>query len=210
MIFKSIMRINTPIIKYAIGISALTGALAAFTPTKAYCQNALQNDSFIKTPVPPQGTSDETVLAYAPSNKVKIQGKERDAVIVVDVDNNILYLYNENGKALNAYSVATGKESTPTHKGIRIVTEIETYPYTNAGRWTKRRRTPDAFGPKIIHLNTINPTTGQRGDNGEYIHGNNNPDSIGKKISHGCIRLDNEVAEELAELVNAGDIVLIK
>ena len=42
---------------------------------------------------------------------------------------------------------------------------------------------------------------------GYGIHGTNNPASIGRGASHGCIRLRNSDIEELFEMVSVGDQV---
>jgi hypothetical protein len=39
------------------------------------------------------------------------------------------------------------------------------------------------------------------------IHGTNDPRSIGRKASHGCIRMQNRDVEELFGLVRIGDVV---
>jgi lipoprotein-anchoring transpeptidase ErfK/SrfK len=44
---------------------------------------------------------------------------------------------------------------------------------------------------------------------GYGIHGTNEPESIGKQISHGCIRMHNEDVEELFEVVAVGTAVAI-
>jgi hypothetical protein len=44
---------------------------------------------------------------------------------------------------------------------------------------------------------------------GYGIHGTNAPESIGHAASHGCIRMRTRDAEELFELVRAGDSVEI-
>ncbi|MGQ9706439.1 MAG: L,D-transpeptidase family protein [bacterium] len=44
---------------------------------------------------------------------------------------------------------------------------------------------------------------------GYGIHGTNEPESIGRNASHGCIRMNNADVEELYELVNVGDKVMI-
>ena len=91
-----------------------------------------------------------------------------------------------------------------------MVTHVETYPYRSAPMATKRRRNPNDYGPRIICLETVNPKTGAKGSTGEFIHGNKNPNSLGKYASLGCIRMDNEVIKELAKQVKRGDIVVIK
>ena len=56
----------------------------------------------------------------------------------------------------------------------------------------------------------IDPKTGKKWDNGEYIHGNNKASSIGKYASKGCVRMDNEVIQILAKQVKNGDVVIMK
>lgn len=171
-----------------------------------------QNDTFIKTEtiITPKGTSDKSVLTNAPEPYVTIAGEKKTAKFVVDISKNVLYKYNTEGKAEIAYLIASGKKNTPTDKGIRIVTHTETYPYRTAPRHTKRRRNPRAYGPKVICLNKIDTITGEQSQTGEFIHGTNQPNSIGKYISLGCMRMDNDVIKKLADEVKRGDIVIIK
>ncbi len=200
------MKINS-IIK-TIGLSCTLAAVPL--TSKAFTNQYIKQDKFTKNNIKPQGTLDENILIGAPSPFVNICGEEKNAKIVVDLSKNILYKYNDLGKAEIAYSVASGKKSSPTHKGVRIVTHIETFPYRTAPRQTKRRRNPSAYGPKIICLNKLDPITGEQSSTGEFIHGNDNAESIGKYISHGCIRMDNDIIKLLSTQVKRGDIVIIK
>lgn len=154
---------------------------------------------------------DKTILANAPSSQIEIAGKKQNASIVVDLSENRLYRYDKDGKAFEVYQVASGKKTSPTSTGIRRVSHIETYPYTEAPAGTKRRKSPKAYGPKILILTTIDPKTGKDlGSNGEFIHGNNNPASIGTYASHGCVRMDNDVITQLSKEVKPGSYVLIQ
>jgi len=199
---------------YALALVASGSIVAA--PLLASNKTPVKGDRFEYTQtqqtkkVSPKGTTDETVLANAPSPRVIVQGRKCNAVIVVDITKNILYKYDENGQPEIAYSVASGKSSTPTTVGARVVTHTETYPYSNAPAATKRRRNPNDYGPKIILLKMLDTETGETWDNGEFIHGNNKPSSIGKHVSGGCMRMDNEVIVELASQVKRGDIVIVK
>lgn len=149
-------------------------------------------------------------LANAPSPKIVVNGEEKNARIVVSLSDNKLYLYDENGEAEEVHSVASGAKNTPTDVGLRKVTHIETYPYSSA-TGTKRKANPKAYGPKILILTSIDPKTGKDlGSNGEFIHGNNNPASIGKYASHGCIRMHNDQIVRMAEIVEPGSYVLIQ
>lgn len=160
--------------------------------------------------VPVSGTKDSLILANAPSPAFILQGAKENASIVVNLSENVLYQYDERGKAMEAFLVASGKNSTPTGKGLRAITHVETYPYRGAPVRSKRRRNPSAYGPKIIMLETVDPKTGARGVTGEFIHGNNNIESLGRYASKGCIRMDNEIIKKLARQVKRGQFVLIK
>ena len=70
-------------------------------------------------------------------------------------------------------------------------------------------KNPGAYGPRAIILNKLNPETGEQSYYGEFIHGNKDASSIGKYVSQGCIRMDNEVIKQLSKQVKRGDIVLV-
>lgn len=198
-----------PVIK-----SLIIGGVLTFSPisTKAITKKSTlltSIDTFVKDSISAKGTNSVNILSKAPSADVYVQGVKKFAKYVVDLTENVLYRYDEKGIAQNAYLVGTGKKSTPTHSGIRIVSHVERYPYRGAPRRSKRRRTPRAFGPKAIILDRLDTKTGERSSIGEFIHGNNNASSIGKYVSHGCVRMDNEVILQLASEVKRGDIVKI-
>lgn len=202
------------LVKY-VGIGAIVLAGVATSPVaKAQNKNNVYNsvcDEFVSsTKVTSKGTVDVGKLGDVPNPKIKIAGEKKLATIVVDLAKNILYHYNDEGKVQNAYLVASGKSKTPTDTGVRMVTHIEFYPYRNAPVASRRRRHPQDYGPRIICLETIDPKTGVKGVTGEFIHGNNNVNSLGKYASLGCIRMDNEVIKELAKKVKRGAIVVIK
>jgi lipoprotein-anchoring transpeptidase ErfK/SrfK len=225
----------TKSLKFYASVGALAGAVIIATPSRRNPQSLSDEayqavDTFEYSPAeeefgevvdgvlcdsaevilpPPEGSSDEEVLQFAPSPSVEIMGEETNATIVVDLSNNVLYHYDENGDADCAYRIASGKPQTPTHTGIRMVTHVETYPYRTAPAHTKRRKYPKDYGPKIIMLNKLDPETGELSDIGEFIHGNRNSSTLGQYVSHGCMRMDNDVIKELAANAKRGDIVLI-
>ena len=185
------------------------------SPTFANIQSSAKNnnaDTFelLTNDIPPSGTSDKAVLLGAPNPHVNIAGERKTAAIVVDISKNVLYHYDGDGKPLAAYLIASGKKSTPTHTGVRYVSHVETFPYSKAPARSKRRRNPRDYGPKIIILDKLDVETGERSSCGEFIHGNRNPESIGKYAFHGCMRMDNDVIRYLSKQVKSGDIVVIK
>jgi len=87
------------------------------------------------------------------------------------------------------YPVAVGKHSTPTPLGnYKVVNKI-----MNPGK--------SVLGTRWLGLNVPTGTYG--------IHGNNNPSSIGKYISNGCIRMYNSDVEELFPKIKIGTPVII-
>lgn len=197
---------------------AFTTMLSAL-PIKAsnYCSapalQEVKTDTF-ECSITPQGVKDTSVLKSAPKPDIIIAGVKKKAGIVVDISKNILYRYDKDGNPVNAYLIASGKKSTPTDKGVRIVTHKEKYPYRSA-IGTKRKRNPKDYGPFAIILKKIDTKTGEQTRTGEFIHGcrsykktfESTPD---RYVSHGCMRMDNKVIEVLAKEVNKGEIVIIK
>lgn len=160
--------------------------------------------------ITPKGSNNPEHLKNAPSPEIEIAGEKKFAAIVVDIEHNLLYTYNEKGEAEMVYSVATGKKRTPTRKGIKMITNVEDYPYKTA-YGTKRKKNPDDYGPNVIIIENINPETGKiYGNNGQFIHGNNNEKSLGEYASLGCVRMDNEVIKKLAKEVVKQTYVLVK
>lgn len=107
--------------------------------------------------------------------------------ITVDTNAQTITLY-QNGKVIKSYPVATGAPTTPTPLGDwRIIQKL-----MNPG---------GAFGTRWMKLSI--PWGGYG------IHGTDNPASIGKASSHGCIRMFNEDIEELYDIVPLGTPVRI-
>ena len=178
-------------------------------PYKLALQNSEIKLDAPKNAVTPQGTTDTLVLINAPSPQIEVLGKSLYAKLVIDIRNNTLYKYDKDGFPLKAYLVATGARGTRTLPGLRIVTHKERFPYIGAPN-SKRALDPYSYGPYIIFINQINPVTGRQSSIGQLLHGNGNEYSIGKKVSHGCIRTNNNVMRnELSKEVKRGDYILL-
>ena len=127
------------------------------------------------------------------------QANAQDAVkrvIVVSLEDHKLALV-EDGQVKKVYTVAVGKPSTPSPVGtFTIERRVANPTYQHNG--------------KIVPPGPRNPV-GTRwmglSKHGYGIHGTNEPDSIGKSASHGCIRMATADLEELYPLVAEGDTV---
>ena len=124
-------------------------------------------------------------------------------MIIVNTKKNTLNYY-VNYTLVKKFRCATGKASTPTpQRKTTIVNKIKNRPYYKTGIPGGDPRNP--LGKRWMGLN-IDGTHGST----YGIHGNNNEKSIGKNVSHGCIRMHNSEVEWLFDQVPLGTVVLIK
>ena len=122
--------------------------------------------------------------------------------IIINTKTNKLAYY-KSGKLVKEFKVATGKSSTPTPTGkSKIVNKIKNRPYYKLGIPGGSSRNP--LGDRWLGLQL-------RGTYGTTyaIHGNNNPSSIGKNISAGCVRMYNDDVRWLYNQISVGATVLI-
>lgn len=119
--------------------------------------------------------------------------------IVINLPSRTLELYSDN-TFIKEYPVAIGKPSTPTPLGSYSIMNKEMNPV-----WIPPRK------GYIVESGPDNPL-GYRwmGFLPLYgIHGTNAPWAIGLAVSNGCVRMNEEDAEELFEIVNYGTPVRV-
>jgi lipoprotein-anchoring transpeptidase ErfK/SrfK len=121
-----------------------------------------------------------------------------ERTIVISIPDRKLALL-ESGRVVKVYPVAVGSDATPSPSGEFRIRELITHPtYYAPGK---------VIGPgKANPLGTRWIGLGQRGYG---IHGTNEPGSIGRNASHGCIRMNKADVEELFDQVRAGDLVVL-
>jgi lipoprotein-anchoring transpeptidase ErfK/SrfK len=119
--------------------------------------------------------------------------------IVVSIPDRKLALL-ENDAVVKTYNVSVGAAVSPSRTGtFQIVNRIPKAAYYHkAVVIPASDRSP--IGTRWIGLNK----------KGYGIHGTNEPRSIGRAASHGCIRLGNRDAEDFFERVQVGDAVEIR
>jgi len=117
-------------------------------------------------------------------------------VIVVSLEDRKLALV-EDDQVKKVYPVAVGKPSTPSPVGTFTIERRVVNPtYHHNGR-TVLPGPGNPVGTRWMGLSI----------HGYGIHGTNEPNSIGKAASHGCIRMAKTDLEEFYELVSVGDTV---
>lgn len=123
-----------------------------------------------------------------------------DALVEVDLDARTITTWVD-GELVLETSVAVGSPENPTPTGTFFITDkVE----TSDGE--------SAYGPYALglsaHSDTLTEFAGGDGQIG--IHGTNAPASIGEAVSHGCVRLPNELITILATSLPLGTPVIIR
>jgi lipoprotein-anchoring transpeptidase ErfK/SrfK len=130
-----------------------------------------------------------------PASKVQISIHRRS---------HTLQILNAEGKLLRTYPIAVGKAAWPTPQGtFQVLKKIEhpVFQSFRTGALTGSGKA-NPLGQYYVQYH--------EGKVGEFgIHGTDEENSIGKSISHGCIRMHNKDIAELYELVDMGTSVTI-
>jgi lipoprotein-anchoring transpeptidase ErfK/SrfK len=131
------------------------------------------------------------------------------ATIVVDKPAHNVRAYDREGRLLGYFPATMGSEEKPAPSGVfkvRGVTWNPEYHYDPKFAWkevkTKQKLTAGPGPNNPVGLVWIDLTAPSYG-----IHGTPQPEEIGKTESHGCIRLTNWDAVDLAAMVRPGTIV---
>ncbi|HKD92848.1 MAG TPA: L,D-transpeptidase [Terriglobales bacterium] len=127
------------------------------------------------------------------------EGPTRDVKVLVSIPDRKLALL-EGGKVTRVFLIAVGKENTPSPAGqFAIVSRVVNPTYYHPGVVIPAGP-QNPLGTRWIGLDK----------KGFGIHGTNEPHSIGKAASHGCIRMRRADLEQLFALVRPGDAVIIR
>lgn len=125
-----------------------------------------------------------------------------DPFLIVNKKTNEL-AYVKEGEIQKVYSVATGLTDDLTPEGKYTITVKAINPYY--------RKKNIAGGAKENPLGTRWIGFDANGTDGRIygVHGNNNPESIGRYITQGCIRMHNNQVEELFLTIPLGTKIVI-
>lgn len=133
---------------------------------------------------------------------VGAEASKQGQFIIINKSNNQLAFF-DGGQLVNTYPVATGKNDQLTPEGtFKIVNKIKNRPYYTDNIPGGSPKNP--LGDRWLGLDA-------RGTYGTTyaIHGNNNPNSIGKYVSAGCVRMHNDDVRSLFDKVKLHTKVLI-
>jgi lipoprotein-anchoring transpeptidase ErfK/SrfK len=125
-----------------------------------------------------------------------------DPFVIVNKSKNELAFINDD-KVQTVVSVGTGKKQELTPEGLFTITVKAKDPYYRK-RNIQGGDPANPLGARWIGFDA-------KGTDGRIfgIHGTNKPESIGKYVSQGCIRAQNEVITSLFPLIPIGTKILV-
>ncbi|WP_084327338.1 L,D-transpeptidase [Salinarimonas rosea] len=138
---------------------------------------------------------------------VGYDGPHAPGTVVVDTRNKFLFLVQEGGTALR-YGVGVGREGF-SWRGTERITRKAEWPDWRPPA-AMRRRQPEL--PAFMPGGPSNPLGARAlylGDTLYRIHGTNEPGSIGRAMSSGCIRMMNDDVVDLYQRVRVGTRVVV-
>ena len=127
--------------------------------------------------------------------------------IIIDTGNTFLYLVLNDGQALR-YGIGVGREGF-TWSGEQTVARKTEWPDWRPPAEMISRQ---PYLPRFMAGGPGNPLGARAmylGETEYRIHGTNKPDTIGKRVSSGCIRLTNEDVQDLYDRVKVGAKVIV-
>ncbi len=138
---------------------------------------------------------------------VDYRTNELPGTIVIDTPNTYLYLVLGNGRALR-YGIGVGREGF-TWSGVQSISKKSEWPdWTPPPEMLERQ----PYLPRFMAGGPGNPLGARAmylGGTVYRIHGTNQPQTIGGRVSSGCIRMVNDDVIDLYSRVNVGTKVIV-
>jgi lipoprotein-anchoring transpeptidase ErfK/SrfK len=199
-----------------VAVAIMAGSLLVSTATFA---DPLSHTGFFNAPhrvvehvVPdPAVTANrQDAIESAPNLRRQIVAyvtREAPGTIVIDTPNTYLYLVLGGGRAIR-YGIGVGREGF-TWSGVKTVERKAEWPDWNPPAEMLERQ---PYLPRFMAGGPGNPLGARAmylGGTVYRIHGTNDPSTIGKRVSSGCIRLVNDDVEDLYARVNVGTKVVV-
>jgi lipoprotein-anchoring transpeptidase ErfK/SrfK len=138
---------------------------------------------------------------------VNLDTREPAGTVIIDTGHTYLYYVLGNGRAVR-YGVGVGREGF-TWAGVQTVTRKAEWPDWHPPAEMIARQ---PYLPRFMAGGPGNPLGARAmylGSSEYRIHGTNDPATIGKFVSSGCIRLTNEDVSDLFSRVNVGTRVVV-
>lgn len=138
---------------------------------------------------------------------VDYASRQAPGTVIIDTGNTFLYFVLNDRQALR-YGIGVGREGF-TWSGEQTVARKAEWPDWHPPVEMVSRQ---PYLPRFMAGGPGNPLGARAmylGETEYRIHGTNKPDTIGKRVSSGCIRLTNEDVVDLYERVKVGAKVIV-
>lgn len=150
------------------------------------------------------GEAGTRIVVVAPGEQDLVDKVSR---IEVDKEDESVRAYSDTGALLARYPATVGSRTFPSPSGkmqVKAIAAQPKYYFDPKGReWGPNKELTIAGGPN----NPIGGTWIDLSKEGYGIHGSPDPQMVAKRASHGCVRLTNWDAAELAGAVRVGATV---
>jgi lipoprotein-anchoring transpeptidase ErfK/SrfK len=138
---------------------------------------------------------------------VNFDSREAPGTIIIDTGNTVLYYVLGGGRAIR-YGVGVGRQGF-TWAGVQTISRKAEWPDWYPPSEMIARQ---PYLPRFVAGGPGNPLGARAmylGASEYRIHGTNDPTTIGKFVSSGCIRMTNEDVSDLFSRVNVGTRVVV-
>jgi lipoprotein-anchoring transpeptidase ErfK/SrfK len=178
----------------------------AAAPQSSFPQNSFPSDNIMVTPDEGAGSS-SVVPERLRRATVAFNTSEAPGTVIIDTGNTALYYVLGQGRAIR-YGVGVGREGF-TWAGVQTISRKAEWPdwYPPAEMIARQ-----PYLPRFVAGGPGNPLGARAmylGSSQYRIHGTNDPSTIGKFVSSGCIRLTNEDVADLFSRVDVGTKVVV-
>jgi lipoprotein-anchoring transpeptidase ErfK/SrfK len=172
-------------------------------------QSAFPSDNIMIAPNDPAiGDGSSAVLpARLQRAIVNLDSREPPGTVIIDTGNTTLYYVLGQGRAIR-YGVGVGRQGF-TWAGTQTISRKAEWPDWHPPAEMIARQ---PYLPRFMAGGPGNPLGARAmylGSSEYRIHGTNDPTTIGKFVSSGCIRLTNEDVEDLFSRVDVGTRVVV-
>jgi lipoprotein-anchoring transpeptidase ErfK/SrfK len=196
---------------FAIGAIACSGQAKA-TPVQLFPFFPMPPAQLAAPPASEAAPSDDEAVVRELPARLKRQivsytGREAAGTVIIDTPNTYLYYVLGGGQAIR-YGIGVGRDGF-TWSGVQSVTKKAEWPdWTPPPEMISRQ----PYLPRHMAGGPGNPLGARAmylGGTVYRIHGTNAPETIGTRVSSGCIRLTNEDVSDLYSRVNVGTRVIV-
>jgi lipoprotein-anchoring transpeptidase ErfK/SrfK len=205
--------VNTLVFASALLLAplAISGSVEAqtFGQAQTFGYAPMQQQAFPQGYVTdtPEASGDDVLPERLRRAVVVFDSSEPAGTVIIDTGNTTLYYVLGHGRAIR-YGVGVGREGF-TWSGVQTISRKAEWPDWHPPAQMIARQ---PYLPRFVAGGPGNPLGARAmylGSSEYRIHGTNDPTTIGKFVSSGCIRMTNEDVTDLFSRVNVGSKVVV-